>query len=226
MALGFLVEKFDSFWRLPLRRWPHTRSHCLAHTGLGSRIAVALALLLVLLGCALCLYLSHALVGCAVTLIRSSVLRSDQASHADTANRLAGPQPQGSQAREIVLQRKVRGRVHIATGGRLQSCDDHVLIRLWPRDKWTGWSIRKRQGPESFGPWRSQRTPRHRSGTGTVDLALRILEQLVSRSQCSAAPLGLSWSTTAAIRRIPVTERTIGERQACCDQKGSLRSWL
>jgi hypothetical protein len=56
-------------------------------------------------------------------------------------------------------------------------------------------------------------------------LALRIPEQLVSRGQCSAAPLGLSWSTTTAIRRIPVIKRVIGERQVCWDQRGSARSW-
>ena len=44
----------------------------------------------------------------------------------------------------------------------------------------------------------------------------------ITGRQCSAAPLGLSWSTTTAIRRIPVTKRVIGERQVCCDQRGML----
>jgi hypothetical protein len=52
----------------------------------------------------------------------------------------------------------------------------------------------------------------------------------------ATAPLGLGWSTTAAIGRIPVTKRTIGERLAARHElhpvppgvlrpRGSLRSW-
>jgi hypothetical protein len=78
----------------------------------------------------------------------------------------------------IVLQRKVRSRVHVAqyAGEQEGDCNhagDHVLIQLG-RESMDG--MEYRQLRDSFGPWRSQRTPRRGFGTGTVDLALRILE--------------------------------------------------